>query len=77
MVGMCCAGFAVALPAPWQLLHVPGTTPVWSKFAAGDQALVRWQVSHDAVVWIWLAGLLVLRPLLWQLWQEPGATPAC
>ena len=50
LVGMCWADLPVALPAPWQVWQVPGTTPVWSKLAAGDQPVVRWQVSHDADV---------------------------
>jgi hypothetical protein len=39
-------------------MHVPGVTPAWLK-VAGFQAVVRWQVSHDAVVGIWDAGLPV------------------
>jgi hypothetical protein len=50
VVGIWLAGLPVALPAPWQVVHVPATTPAWSKLAAGDHALVRWQLSHDADV---------------------------
>ena len=76
LVGMCVADLPVARPAPWQVVQVPATTPVWSKFAAGHHAVVRWQLSHDAVVWMWLGGLPALSVPLWQVWHEPGATPA-
>jgi len=38
-----------ALEPLWQLAQVPGATLVWLK-VAGSQAVVRWQVSQDAVV---------------------------
>ena len=75
LVGMWVADLPVALPAPWQLPQVPGTTPVWSNFDAGTQALVRWQVSHVAEVGTWPAGLPALTLPLWQLEQVPGTTP--
>jgi len=44
------AGLALARPAPWHDVQVPGNTPTWSKLVAGDHAFERWQVSHDALV---------------------------
>ena len=42
---------------------MPGATPLWLK-VAGVQAVVRWQVSHDAVVGTWPEGLpLAVLPL--------------
>ncbi|HSC94248.1 MAG TPA: hypothetical protein VLC73_04725 [Burkholderiales bacterium] len=38
-----------ALVPLWQVAQVPGATPVWLK-VAGSQAVVRWQVSQEAVV---------------------------
>jgi hypothetical protein len=54
---------------------VPGVTPAWLN-VAGFQAVVRWQVSHDAVVGIWDAGLPVAVVPLWQVMHVPGVTPA-
>ena len=58
---------------PWQVAQVPATTPVWLN-VAGSQAVVRWQVSQDAVVtrglrscpWRWCR---------WQVAQVPATTP--
>ena len=69
------AGLALARPAPWHELQVPGSTPAWSKLVAGDQALVRWQESHDALVWMCPDGLPEPVLPLWQLVQVPGTTP--
>ena len=60
----------------WQVMQVPGATPACEK-VAGIQAVVRWQVSHDAVVTKWFALLPVAVLPLWQVAQVPGATPAC
>ncbi|MDD5363720.1 MAG: hypothetical protein PHR30_00155 [Gallionellaceae bacterium] len=38
----------------WQVAQVPAATPAWF-IVAGVHALVRWQVSHAAVVAMWLA----------------------
>ena len=47
----------------WQVAQVPGATPVWLN-VAGIHAVVRWQVSHEAVVGRWVAGLpLAVEPL--------------
>ena len=42
---------------------------------AGIQAVVRWQLSHAAVVGKWLLGLPRAVEPLWQVAQLPGATP--
>jgi len=56
-------------------MHVPGVMPEWLK-VAGFQAVVRWQVSHDAVVGMWDAGLPVAVLPLWQVMHVPGVMPA-
>ena len=38
--------------------------------------MVRWQVSHDAVVGTWLPVLPRAAVPLWQVAQVPAATPA-
>ncbi len=53
---------------------MPGAIPVWLN-VAGIQAVVRWQVSHEAVVGTWLLGLPVAVEPLWQVEQVPGAIP--
>ena len=58
----------------WQVAHEPGVTPLWLK-VAGIQAVVRWQVSHEAVVCTCLLGLPVAVVPLWQVAHEPGVTP--
>ena len=67
-------GLPVAVVPLWQVEQVPGATPVWLK-VAGVQALVLWQVSHDAVVGIWVEGLPVAVVPLWQVEHVPGTTP--
>ena len=44
--------------------------PVWSNLA-GIQALVAWQLSHSAVVGMWLAGWPFAASPLWQVEQLP------
>ena len=68
------AGLPFAVEPLWQVAQVPGATPVWLK-VAGIQAVVLWQVSHAAVVGMWLLGLPVAVEPLWQVAQVPGATP--
>ena len=51
-------GFPVAVEPLWQVEQVPGATPVWLK-VAGSQAEVLWQLSHAAVVGMWVDGLPV------------------
>ena len=63
----------VAVVPLWHVAQVPGATPVWLK-VAGVQPLVRWQVSHDAVVGTWLAFLPVAVVPLWHVAQVPGTT---
>ena len=46
---------------------------MWLK-VAGSQALVRWQLSHEAVVRICPLGLPRAMEPLWQVMQVPGAT---
>jgi hypothetical protein len=58
----------------WQLAQLPGVTPVWLN-VAGVHPVVRWQVSHDAVVGRWLPDLPRAVVPLWQLAQLPGVTP--
>ena len=53
---------------------MPGAIPVWLK-VAGSQAVVLWQLSHDAMVGIWVLGLPAAVEPLWQVEQVPGATP--
>jgi len=70
-----CPGFLPVACVPlWQLLQPP-VTPVWLK-RAGIQASVVWQLSHSAVVGMWLVFLPVACTPLWQLLQVPAATPA-
>jgi hypothetical protein len=64
----------VALLPLWQVVHVPGATPLWSK-RAPDQVEVRWQESHAAVVATCPAGFPTADAPLWQVAQVPGATP--
>jgi hypothetical protein len=53
----------VAADPLWQDEQVPGATELWLKLA-GSQAVVRWQLSHEAVVGIWPLGLpLAVLPL--------------
>jgi len=42
----------LAVDPLWQVEQVPGATPLWLK-VAGVQAVVLWQVSHEAVVGTW------------------------
>ena len=70
----CVPGLPVAVLPLWQVAHEPGATLAWLN-VAGIQAVVRWQVSHEAVVWTWLPGLPVAWVPLWQLAQVPGTTP--
>jgi hypothetical protein len=67
-------GLPVAVEPLWQLEHVPAATPLWLKLA-GVQAVVLWQLSHDALVTIWFDGLPVAVDPLWQVEHVPGATP--
>jgi hypothetical protein len=53
---------------------VPGATELWLK-VAGSQAVVRWQLSHEAVVGMWPLGLPLAVEPLWQVVQVPAATP--
>jgi hypothetical protein len=55
--------------------QVPGVTLAWLK-VAGSQAVVRWQVSQEAVVATWFAGLPRALVPLWQVAQVPGVTLA-
>jgi len=41
----------------------------------GVHAVVRWQVSQDAVVEMWLEFLPFAMVPLWQVAHAPGATP--
>ena len=45
------AGLPVAWLPLWHWAQVPGATDAWLKLA-GTQALVRWQASQGAVVWM-------------------------
>ena len=49
VVGKWLAGLPRALEPLWQVMQVPGATPVWLN-VAGIQPVVRWHVSQDAVV---------------------------
>jgi hypothetical protein len=59
----------------WQEAQVPATTPVWLN-VAGSQAVVRWQVSQEAVGTTWFVVLPLALVPLWQEAQVPGATLA-
>ncbi len=72
---MCVAVLPLADEPLWQVAQVPAATPVWLK-VAGVQAVVRWQVSQDAVVTMWIAVLPFAVEPLWQLAQVPAATLA-
>jgi len=50
--------------------QLPGATVVWLK-VAGSQALVRWQLSHEAVVRICPLGLPRAVEPLWQVAHLP------
>jgi hypothetical protein len=50
---MCVLGLPVEVDPLWQVEQVPGATPVWLK-VAGSQAVVLWQLSHEALVGIWV-----------------------
>src|SRR3990167_3932886 len=52
--GTCVAFLPVAREPLWQLAQLPGATPLWSKPEAGVHALVRWQLSHEPAVVMWL-----------------------
>ncbi|MFO1196967.1 MAG: hypothetical protein U1E86_08335 [Burkholderiaceae bacterium] len=67
-------GLPLAVVPLWHVAHVPGATPVWF-MVAGVQAVVRWHVSHEAVVITWLEGLPLAVVPLWQVAHVPGATP--
>ena len=71
---MCVLGLPVAVEPLWQVEQVPGATPVWLN-VAGNQAVVLWQLSHEAEVGMWVEGLPVAVLPLWQVEQVPGATP--
>ena len=45
----------VAVLPLWQVAQEPGVTVAWLK-VAGIQAVVRWQVSQEAMVMTWLTG---------------------
>jgi hypothetical protein len=53
---MCVAALPRALVPLWQVAQLPGATPAWLT-VAGVQAVVRWQLSHAAVVGTWVAAL--------------------
>lgn len=74
LTGMCWALLPVARDPLWQVAHVPATTAAWSKPVAGSQAVVLWQLSQDAVVWMWLDVLPLVMALLWQFEQVPACT---
>jgi hypothetical protein len=73
-VTMCVPGLPVAVVPLWQVVQVPGATPVWLKLV-GVHAVVRWQLSQEAVVRICPFGLPVAVVPLWQVVQVPGTTP--
>ena len=74
-VGMCCGGLPVARLPLWQVWQLPGTTPAWSNARAGSQEVLRWQLSHAAVVGTWFDVLPAVTAPLWQVAQLPGSTP--
>jgi hypothetical protein len=53
----------------WQLTQLD-EMPVWSN-RAGVHAAVEWQLSHSAVVMMWLVDLPVAVAPLWQDEQLP------
>jgi len=55
-------------------MHVPGVALMWLN-VAGVHAVVRWHVSHEAVVGTWLPGRPRAIDPLWHVMQVPGATP--
>jgi hypothetical protein len=71
---MCVLGLPVAVLPLWQVEQVPGAIPVWLK-VAGSQAVVLWQLSHEAMVGMCEPGFPVAVDPLWQVEQVPGATP--
>jgi hypothetical protein len=55
VVGMCADGLPVAV-RPWQVVQsVAAVKVLWSAVAPAHPLVDLWQVSHAAVVWIWLA----------------------
>jgi len=65
----------VAMVPLWQVLQVPGTTPVWLN-TAPSQVTVVWQESQERVVGRCVGCLPVAagKLPLWQVLQVPGAT---
>jgi hypothetical protein len=55
---MCPLGFFVAIVPLWQDMQLPGATPAWL-YEAGVQPVVRWQLSHGAVVGTCRSGFAV------------------
>jgi hypothetical protein len=75
--GIWVAGFPVAVAPLWHVTQlVAAVNVLWSKRATGDHAMVRWHVSHDAVVTTCPAGLPGACMPLWHVAQVPAATPA-
>ena len=73
VVARCEAGLPLAVVPLWQFAQVPTATPAWF-IVAGTQPVVLWQVSHDAVVAMWLDGLPLAVVPLWQVEHPPGTT---
>ena len=60
----------------WQLAQLPAATgpvvPAWLIVAGAKAVKVLWQVSHCAVVGMWLVGLPSAFVLLWQVEHRPA-----
>ena len=72
---MCVLGLPMAL-TPWQVEQTPvtgGTAVEWLKAAVAQEVVEVWQVSHWALVGMWLVGLPRAVAPLWQLEQRPAA----
>jgi hypothetical protein len=66
-------GLPRAVEPLWQVMQLPGATPLWLK-VAGVHALVRWQLSQAPVVGTCPLGLPRAVLPLWQVAQLPGVT---
>jgi hypothetical protein len=82
LVGTWLVGLPRALVPLWHVEQRPPTAGVaaaWLKVAVAQVVVELWQLSHWAVVLIWVAGLAcafrVAKPPLWQLAHCP-AMPA-
>lgn len=71
---MCAVGLPVLMVPLWQVAHDEVVTMLCAN-VEGTHAVVRWQLSHAAVVGMCLVDLPVALVPLWQVLHDPGVTP--